>query len=217
MVDFEFSISVNGRNYSSITAASDAIGRDLDRAVNAGLTQVSVELRKALDMLFAELAAKHGSPWPNGGGAFGTAPDRLSLRSGRGLRSIKDSIKVTQQPGEVVGQISTGALTVHETGATITAKNARYLTIPLRAALDGRGVPLRSRARDWDDTFIARTPGGALLIFRKETGGTITPLYLLKKSVRIPKRLGMTEAFDRMVPYFQAKAIAALEKALADG
>ena len=209
----EFSVAVNGKPYSSIESAGNAIGAHLSRAVDEGMQQVSVELQKALTKLYEEMEAKHGSQWPLGGD-FGTDPERLAVRSGKGLRTIKESIRVDFDGVTVSGSISAGDLSVHETGATVRATNAKYLTIPLPAALDSRGLPLRERARDWDSTFVARSKRGNLIIFRKNTGGTITPLYILKTQVTIPPRLGLGKAFNDMVPYFQAKAIDVLEKRL---
>jgi hypothetical protein len=208
------SVSVNGTTYADISAAANAIHRDLEKQAEEGMQRVSRTMQRALSDLYREMEQQHGNPWPQGGGPWGTDPDRLSVRSGRGLRTIRDSILVTPGADEVSGQISTGSMTVHETGAVIRARNARYLTIPFRAALDSRGMPLRQRARDWDNTFIARSRRGNLIIFRKETGGTITPLYLLKSSVEIPRRLGLGDAFERMIPRFQARAIADIEEAL---
>lgn len=213
MAEATFSIAVNGRPYSSVTAAADAIGSFLSKSVDEGMQQVSVELQKALVKLYDKMEEQHGQQWPLGG-EYGTDPEHLAVRSGRGLRSIKDSIKVDFDGITAMGSISAGSLSVHETGATVRARNSKYLTIPLPAALDSRGLPLRARARDWDNTFVARSKRGNLIIFRRNTGGTITPLYVLKTEVTIPPRLGLGKAFHEMVPYFQAKAIDALERSL---
>jgi hypothetical protein len=208
-------VEVGGIAYGSVGAAADAIYADLDRLVKDGMQKVSHTMQKALSDLYRHLEEEHGSPWPNGGPPWGTDRDRLSLRSGRGLQSIKDSIQVHPGAQETSGQISTGKMTIHETGGTINARRSRYLTIPFMAALDSRGMPLRARARDWDHTFIARSRAGNLIIFRKNTGGTITPLYLLKSSVEIPRRLRMGEAFEDMVPRFEARAIRDFEESFA--
>ena len=85
-----------------------------------------------------------------------------------------------------------GYVGIHERGGTIRPRRARYLTIPLPAALDSRGVALRARARDWPDTFIATSRRGNLIIFQRRGRKEVVPLYVLKKSVRIPPRLGLT-------------------------
>lgn len=170
--------------------------------------RVSEMLLTTLEDIFKQLQAVHGSPWPLNTSTFGTSPQKqLALRSGKGLDSIKQSITVRTGPSPsgggfaVEGSISTGLLTVHETGVTITAKNAKYLTIPLRAALDSRGLPLRARARDWDNTFIRQAKRGGLYIFQKQ-GRNVVPLYMLKSSVYIPPRLQMRETFNQYADIF---------------
>lgn len=202
--------SYEGRAYNSSTALSAAASNALMHDLNAGMTAVANELKMALDKLYTDLAKKHGVPWP-----MGTSATTLASRSGKGLQSIKDSIKVSLDgEGGVTGSISTGKMTVHETGATITPTRAQYLTVPLTPALNSRGLPLRASAREWDNTFIATSKRGNLIIFQKGPGRSITPLYLLKKSVTIRPRLGMSQMFEDMVPYFERKAIDALERSL---
>ncbi len=115
----------------------------------------------------------------------------------------------------VEGQISTGNMTIHETGGTVRPRRSRYLTIPLPAAMDSRGVPLRRRARDWDNTFVARSRRGNLLIFRRDGLG-LTPLYLLKPSVRIKPRLGLEDAVvENGLSYFERRAFEEISRELA--
>jgi hypothetical protein len=163
--------------------------------------RVSAALLETLNAIYTSLANLHGSAWPLSGNAFGTDPSRLASRTGAGLESIRNSITIKDSgsgPTRVIeGHITTGTLTVHENGVTITAKAAKYLTIPMRAALDARGLPLRARARDWDNTFVAQGHQGGLYIFQRQ-GKDIVPLYILKRSVFIPPRLKMRQT----VSYF---------------
>ncbi len=59
---------------------------------------------------------------------------------------------------------------------------------------------------------MARTRRGSLLIFRKERGGTLKPLYLLKNMVVLPPRLRLGETLLGNLPYFERKAIDAFEQ-----
>jgi hypothetical protein len=199
--------AIDGKVISSGMAVSNAVRDSLLKHTKAAMHEAANELRAALDKLYVDLAKKHGVPWP-----MGASATTLAARSGAGLRSIKDSIKVTETDGEVSGIITTGKMTVHETGAEITPRKAQYLTVPLTPALNSQGLPLRSRARDWDNTFIATSRRGNLIIFQKQTGGKIIPLYLLKKSVTIRPRLGLGQMFEDMVPYFERKAVEAIER-----
>ena len=75
----------------------------------------------------------------------------------------------------VEGSISAGRYGIHEVGGVIRAKSARYLTIPLPAALDRRGVARQPSARGWKNTFVAESKRGNLLIFQRR-GAQIVPL-----------------------------------------
>lgn len=78
---------------------------------------------------------------------------------------------------------------IHETGGTIKAKRAKYLTIPLPAAMTPRGV-LRKPARQWTDTFVRNK-----IIFQKK-GKKVVPLFVLKESVTIPARPYISTALN---------------------
>lgn len=77
-----------------------------------------------------------------------------------------------------------------EDGITIRAKRAKYLTIPLRAAMTGTGRS-RGNARTvgsrYQSTFVRKSKRGNLIMFGKR-GKRIVPLFVLKKSVRIKAR-----------------------------
>jgi hypothetical protein len=208
-------VMVDGVRYATLDAAATAIGDALNKQVDEGMSAVQRTLRRTMDDVYSRLARQHGGSWPTGTGPWGTSPDRLASRSGAGLRSIKGSIYDNIVGDVATAGISTAGLTVHETGATIRAKKpGGYLTIPFRAALDARGLPLRRRARDWDNTFVARSKRGNLIIFRKQGNGTIIPLYLLKNSTYVPRRLGMAKTFEEQVPIAYARVINDFEAAL---
>lgn len=131
--------------------------------------------------------------------------DRLRVRSGR-LRSSIGSI-VTESGDTIIGIIGSGArqgdrvkyANIQETGGTVKAKNAKYLTIPLPAALTSAGV-LRQPARQWPNTFIMKSKNGNLLIMQK-TGkklSRLVALFVLKKQVTIPASRYMSSVAENM-------------------
>ena len=163
-------------------------GDDVDRIVTRDMKAVLKEIYKALEI-------RHSDHWtPSRKGAIGSKSGRLAKRSGNMLKGIEESIKVYGNgTSKILGEISGGTVAyVHEFGAVIRAKKAKFLTIPLPAALNSDGTPRKLRARDWDRTFIKKSKKGALVIYQKR-GKTIMPLYLLLKSVEIKPRLGMSE------------------------
>ena len=115
----------------------------------------------------------------------------------------------TSTTGTKIGDLRSSAFSdmiyapIHEYGGTIKAKNAYknvpggpYLNIPLSANLTAAGV-MRQGARE---VFNA---GGKL--FRSRRGNWLISLngqlmFVLKKSVTIPARLGMSDAAEDEIP-----------------
>lgn len=188
-----------------------ALADDFDKAWDGMPAILGAEMRTFLDSVAEFLAQQHSNAWPGG-----TTPTTLSSRSGGLIEGIKASVTIT---GTTFDDLQGGIggpfyARVQEYGATIKVKRAKWLTIPLPAALDSKGVPLKKKARDWKNTFIARSKKGNLLIFKKEGGRKIVPLYALKKEVTIPPRLGMKKAIDGGLPYFVDRAVDRMLKGL---
>ncbi len=189
-----------------LNAFADKLGKGIERA-GPGLSK---EMRKYLEGVAQVLANRHGNPWPKG-----TTDQNLSRRSGKALRSIRSSIRVVgRKVNEIQGEIGgVFYLKTHEQGATIRAKKSKFLTIPLPAALNKNGTPRVKKARDWDNTFVAKSKKGNLIIFQKR-GKKIVPLYVLKTQVRIPKRLGMERTLKAGIPIFVDRAMDRMLKEL---
>ncbi len=115
----------------------------------------------------------------------------LRVRSGRLRSSITH--RVAQEGDDTVARVGTNVIyaKIHEYGGTITPKNAQYLTIPLPVALTAAGVA-RYRARD----LISQPSLGGFkatffrnhVLYGKYPSGRVVPVFVLKKSVRIPER-----------------------------
>lgn len=169
--------------------------------------------RKFLAALAADMRTRHSGQWPGG-----TSTSTLSRRTGQLVKSIASSIKVSGKfsaSGEVVGQIGSPLTyaSAQEFGATIRPNRANWLTIPLPAAMDKRGVPILPKARDWPRTFVQKSRKGNLIIFQRRGQRKIVPLYILKKEVRLPPRLNLTRAIEAGAPPLGDRII---EKALRD-
>lgn len=198
MADSVLTFRVAGREFDNFEAAADALLDGIERQVKSATQKVGLDILDTLQRVAARLREEHGSPY--------SGPDPsstvLKVRSGAGLRSILNSVKLKGATLETIeGSISTAGLTVHETGATITPRRSKYLTVPLPAALTSQGLPKRARARDWDNTFVQRSRRGNLIIFQRR-GASIVPLYILKDRVRLPPRLGMEKHFNDALPHF---------------
>ena len=212
MVVQTFTVQIGSRKFASLERGLIDIERRLSKAMDKSAPKVSQELLKALNLVTRRMIQKHGTPWRAGGSGR-----NLFRRSGSGLRGIRELTKVSRgiKLEQVRGQIGAKfPLSVHERGATIRPTRAQYLTIPLPAALDSSGIPRRRRARDWDNTFVARSRRGNLLIFQKR-GEEIVPLYLLRREVRLPARLSLGSTLDTEgLPFFERRAFEAISKEL---
>jgi hypothetical protein len=191
--------------------------RYFGQAIKQDYEKVGPVLKKDLELWLQGVAARmvkdHSGKWPGG-----TTGKTLSKRSGRGLQSIVESIKVTgDKPSDIQGHIGgVFYLRTQEFGATIRPKKAKYLAVPLPSALNENGVPLRPGPRDWENTFVKMSKSGHLMIFRK-LGKDIIPLYILLKEVTIPPRLGMRDTLNAGMGAFVDMAMADMLKALKGG
>jgi len=83
---------------------------------------------------------------------------------------------------------------VHEYGATITAKKAKNLTIPISPKAKGK------RAADFPDLFVHKADTGNVFLAREikrgKNKGTIECLFWLTPSVTIPERSFIRGGYD---------------------
>ncbi len=199
-------LSFKFRNKQYVTAEAGlyAFAADLDKRFTKVPIAIKGELREYLRAVVKALKQRHGKPWPGG-----TSSKTLAKRSGDGRNSIKVRMGRGRKLDSISGGVEIGfPMSVHEKGATIRPKRSRYLAVPLPAALDKRGVPLRSGPREWDNTFVQANGSGDLLIFRRE-GRNITPLYILKNQVKLPPRLNAEKTLRGGTGLFVDKAMQA--------
>jgi len=193
---YEYGLEFRGERFKRAEVGLNALGKRLSANMDGYGKIVSKELRSHLTKVINVLTTFHGKPWP--GGATSTT---LARRSGAAVQSLRAGIKVTgNRMSNVQAAISgIGYLQTHERGATIRARKAKFLTIPLDAALNADGTPIKPKARDWKNTFVAQSRKGNLLIFQKRGAG-IVPLYALKREVVIPPRLRLAETVIASLP-----------------
>lgn len=193
-IDLEFNF--RNRRFRNAARGLEFMGRSFERSVKDLGPIAQKELKDMLDTVADAMRQRHNTPWSPGAAplAAGSKAGTLARRSGTMAKAIAQSVKISGRTlNDIEGQISGPA--VHEFGATIRPKRAKFLTIPLPAALDSRGVPLKTKARDWPDTFVRKSRQGNLIIFQKRGRG-IVPLYVLKREVKIPPRLGLQATLD---------------------
>ncbi|MBY0560003.1 hypothetical protein [Hyphomicrobium sp.] len=211
--DISFQLEFRNKRFNAASKGLAAFAKELSASWDGSAQVLSSELKDFLQSVAQALADRHSSPWPGG-----TGKQTLSRRSGNLTASILGSVRVEGTAwANIEGHIAAAFPgVVHEYGATIRPKSAKFLTVPLPAALDGRGVPLKRSARDWQHTFVAKSRAGNLIIFQRR-GSSVVPLYVLKTEVKIPPRLGMRTTLDAGIPYFVDRAADQVVKAMLKG
>ena len=211
--DPKFTIEFEFRNTRFLSALQGMqhIGKKIEGGFARAATALSADMRGYLDAVALALAKRHSTPWPNG-----TTDKTLSMRSGNLIRAIKSSVAVkgttvANLEGTIGAKVPYAA--IQEFGGVIKPKTAKYLAIPLKAALDERGIPKKRSPREWEHTFVAMSKNGNLIIFQRR-GTQIIPLYVLKSSVTIPARLGMRETIQSNMGFFVDRAMASMLKEL---
>ena len=211
---FTLEFAFRGQRFEDAAVGLRAFYDKLERDWDGSAKALNKELRDFLNQVVDAIVSRNSAAWPGG-----TTATSLSKRSGNLVAAIEGSVRVVGSSFETIeGSIGAPGVPygrIHETGGTIRAKNVKFLTIPLKAALNGDGTPIMNSARDWPNTFVAKSKAGNLIIFQKR-GTTIIPLYVLKSSVKIPARLNMRTSLDAGLPYFVDKAMDAMVRAITE-
>lgn len=148
----------------------------------------------------------------------GTSADRLAVRTGH-MRRTTGPKRVAVRGKDIEGGVQFGApyarVHVGRRGkeTAISPKRARWLTIPLRAALTPAGGP-RGSAGDFPDTFFFRSRAGNLLLGQKTGKGGLVPLFVLKKEVIVPARVHPEDIVRVFAPRVKKDLEAELARAL---
>ncbi len=194
----------------------------LGQALQRDLRRTSRELRRGLDQygfafrakMDARFGAKLSGPFkrnPTGPALAG----RLASRSGALRRAIGHVVKGGGRRILLlvfVGDAVTGRYArTQEFGAVI--RGSPWLTVPLPANLTPTGRTRFLDARSTPGAFFARSGAGNILIGRKTEGG-VEWMWVLKRSVKIPPRLGFIRTFELTEPTLNRILNRAIERAL---
>ena len=106
------------------------------------------------------------------------------------LKSQDMNLRITMGDGRTGHYVKT-----QEFGATITPKRSKYLTIPMPANLTGSGRPRFNRARNVPNSILVKK-NGTLYIARKLDDDQLEFLFVLKKKVVVPPRLGFVRRWN---------------------
>jgi hypothetical protein len=222
--DFELSFQYRGKYFKDAEKGLERFAEWLKTSLTV---EAPKELGKTMTWFLKGVASamqqRHHGRWPGG-----TGPYSLSRRSGKAMTSVQRSVHVTGWKGKtasikkVAGRIGGNFyLRVNELGTvgkggtmpSIKAKNGKYMTVPLNAAMDSRGVKLKERAADWQNTFTLTAKDGRKYIAQRR-GDDLVLLYILLEKVDIPPRLGMGDTLEKGLPFFVEKAMLAMRDAV---
>lgn len=177
---------------SGAGVAREFLGASADRAGDLGrpLRWIGEEMLARTQLRMRAGTDIHGRPF--------TPSKRVSRDGGqtlwnRGALAASANYSVSGDTLELFS--SDVRARIHNEGGTILPKKAKWLTIPLRAVggygktTDVAASPNRSgrRARDYKNTFFRRR-GNKLFLCQTTESGAVRVLFLLVRSVRIPKR-----------------------------
>lgn len=215
--EVELEFRFQNRRFTDAAKGLEAVAKQFDRNVDLIPRELKKALREYLDQVRLGLIKIHSKRFSNPANVPATGERNLLRRQG-GIGGIKVFIGRGRKDVNSVtgGLVIPFPISVHEKGATIRAKRVQFLTIPLPAALDSRGVPLRASAREWDNTFVQRSKRGNLLIFQKR-GASLVPLFLLKREVTLPPRLKAEQALEAGSDFFVDEAVERIFKRLQVG
>lgn len=208
-LEFEF----RGQRFKNAARGLALLGQRLGTSLDKAGPVARKNLLDTLNQVAAELKRRHSRKWNYNAAPLPSGPKgQLAQRSGDMISGIENSVKVIGSGLNNLSAFIEGPA-IHEFGGTIRPRRSQYLAIPLPPALDSRGLPLRISPREWPNTFVLKSRKGNLLIVRRTANG-IEPLYVLKRSVKIPPRLGLEDVLNQAVDPFQNKLFNAITRAL---
>lgn len=181
---------------------------ELDLKVD-GFEEVRKNVRALPSALFPDVKAifKSYALQLQGAMVIATKGEQLKSRSGALSKNWVPEIGGFNLK-TLFAQVSNGLpyVAIHQFGGTIEAKRSKYLTIPLKAMKTASGVVKMTigQAIAARKTFFKKSKAGNLILFEnrpKTDGGKArrpVPLFVLKKSVVVPKRLMFFETAERL-------------------
>lgn len=140
-----------------------------------------------------------------------TTPNSLSVRRGRLRASPAYKIIESRDTVTLLVFMRKGnpGVFVHEFGATIRPVRAQFLAIPLGPARTAAGVS-RGGPRAFQPLVTIKSRSGNLLLVKKR-GEDFTPMFVLKRSVRVPARLGFRKTWQEELYKIKAEINAAID------
>lgn len=202
LMNFKISLMVGSKEFNNIALGMNVISSDIMVYSKRLSHDIARDLSRSLKTYFDRLRVKNSKKWSSY--AQSKLSTSLLSRTGESWVRAEKSIKIEIGEDNISASFELdGKIGLHSYAKTLAPKRANYLTIPLDAALTSNGMPLRKRARDWDNTFVRLSQKNNLIIFRRELNGGITPLYLLQKRVKQRDKINIKQDQFLNTPEFK--------------
>lgn len=185
----EVSLKFNAKAFEKAVRAAPKLTR---RSLAFRLEQIGDEFERRVDKRFT---AKLSGPFQSNHTKGRLANRTGTLRATMAHRVREDGKDLTLRA--TIGDAATAHYVfTQEFGATIKPKRAKALTIPMPDNLTAAGRVRFKSARETEGVFLLKTPKGAFLVRKKASGEGLDFLWVLKKRVTIPARLGFRSTFE---------------------
>ena len=170
------------------------VPRTLGVAMRFRLSEHARDFERVMDDVFT---ARQSGPF-----RANTTRRKLVNRTGALRRSFRSKVTdgATGSGADTALRVTIGnARTAHyvftqEKGGTIRPKTSKYLAIPMPANLTNAGRPRFERPRQVEGLFVLRR-GNKLFLVRPKGEG-LEFLWVLKKQVKVPPRLGFVDRWN---------------------
>ena len=77
-------VRYTGLSFGTFDGLATYVEKQMKKSLDAAILDAGVGMELFLKRVTDNIRSRNGNSWPQGSGAFGTVPDRLTLRSGKG-------------------------------------------------------------------------------------------------------------------------------------
>ena len=178
---------------ASLRKAFKEVPKLLSTSIKFGYEQIGDDFAEAMSKRFEGSLT---GPWKRQ-----AASNQLANRTGNLRRSQRQTVTGSNLDSLKLRATIGNALTapyaaIQEEGGTVRPKKAGgFLTIPMPDNLTPAGRTKVTRPRSDPSIFVLRTNGRAFLVRKSASGEGLEFLFMLKKQVKIPARLGFGETW----------------------
>lgn len=194
-------VMYNGANL----ADAALLPQHLEKQLRDNMDVIPVAAKSAMEVwlekIISDVKNKHSAPWK-----AGQVNPNLYRRSGRGIKSLRYSVRKDNRKLSAVGSIYLNEYmymhTSNKSYMDIKPVKSKYLAIPLPEALDSRGVPKKLSPLQWKHTHVMSRKKGGYIIYQNISKNKKKLLYVLLPAVKVRPRIKMQGTIGFNQQYF---------------